>query len=77
MKPKLFIGSSREGLEVVRAIEVQLEDDAELTVWKDGVFGLGRGTLESLVVALDEFDFAVLVLTPDDSCSVQSERSGS
>jgi hypothetical protein len=30
------------------------------------VFGLSQGTLESLVGALDDFDFAVLVLTPDD-----------
>lgn len=66
MKPKLFIGSSEEGLEIARAIEVQLEKDAEVTIWKDGVFGLGRGTLESLEKALCQFDFAVLVLTPDD-----------
>lgn len=66
MRPKLFIGSSSEGLDVARAVEVQLERDAEVTVWSDGVFGLGRGTLESLVLSLDKFDFAVLVLTPDD-----------
>lgn len=66
MKPKVFIGSSTEGLEVARGVELQLEHDAEVTVWKDGVFGLGKGTLESLVLALGEFDFAILVLTPDD-----------
>ena len=66
MKPKLFVGSSTEGLEVARAIAVQLEHDAEVTVWNEGIFGLGQGTLESLVKALDEFDYAVLVLTPDD-----------
>ncbi len=66
MKPTLFIGSSKEGIETARAIEVQLEEDAEVTIWKDGVFGLGKGTLESLAMALDQFDFAVLVLTPDD-----------
>lgn len=66
MKPTLFIGSSKEGLEIARAVELQLEEDAEVTIWKDGVFGLGRGTLESLVMTLGQFDFAVLVLTPDD-----------
>lgn len=65
-KPNLFIGSSVEGLEVARAIELQLEDDAEVTLWKNGVFGLGEGTLESLVESLDQFDFAILALTPDD-----------
>lgn len=77
MKPKVFVGSSTEGLEVARAIEVHLEHDAEVTVWKDGVFGLGRGTLESLVLALDEFDFAVLVLTPDDLITSRDTTSQS
>lgn len=33
------------------------------------VFRLGEATLESLVNALDQFDFALLVLTPDDLTS--------
>src|SRR5262245_25387722 len=64
--PSLFIGSSSEGLDVAREVELQLEDEALVTIWKDGVFGLGEATLESLMNALDQFDFAVMVLTPDD-----------
>lgn len=66
MKPSVFIGSSSEGLEIARAIEFQLKDVGEITTWNEGVFGLGLGTLESLVNALDRFDFAILALTPDD-----------
>ena len=62
----IFIGSSKEGLDVAQAIELQLQDDGEVTIWKDGVFGLSIGTLESLVNELDRFDFGILVLTPDD-----------
>ncbi|HEX8914714.1 MAG TPA: TIR domain-containing protein [Humisphaera sp.] len=65
-KPALFIGSSVEGLKYARALEQQLQHHVEVTIWKDGVFGLGGGTLESLVDALPRFDFAALVLTPDD-----------
>jgi hypothetical protein len=65
-KPPIFIGSSSEGLEVARACEVQLQDCAEITLWSDGVFGLGSGTLESLIKALDIFEFALLVVTADD-----------
>lgn len=64
--PSVFIGSSTEGLDVAREVELQLQQDALTTIWKDGVFGLGSGTLESLMNALDQFDFAVLVLSPDD-----------
>ena len=65
-RPSVYIGSSKEGLDIARAIQVQLEQDCELTVWSEGMFGLSLGTLEALVNSLERFDFAVLVLTPDD-----------
>jgi hypothetical protein len=65
-KPSVFIGSSTEGLEVARAVRIQLMDDAEITLWNEGIFELSLSFLESLVNALDRFDFAILVLTPDD-----------
>jgi CAP12/Pycsar effector protein, TIR domain len=65
-KPRVFVGSSKEGLEVARAVQVQLSDVGEPDVWNEGVFGLTSGTLESLVQALDTFEFALLVLSRDD-----------
>lgn len=65
-KPTLFIGSSSEGRPVAEAIQLLLNDDADVTVWNQGVFQLSKGYFESLCEALEEFDFAVLVLTPDD-----------
>lgn len=63
---KVFVGSSTEGLPVAEAIQLGLDHAAEVTIWHQGVFGLSRGTLEELVRASKNFDFAVLVLTPDD-----------
>jgi hypothetical protein len=65
-RPSVFVGSSGEGLEIARAVQYQLQDAALVSVWNEGAFGLGEGTLEGLVRMLDRFDFAVLVLTPDD-----------
>jgi hypothetical protein len=65
-RPSVFIGSSSEGLRIAKAIQVLLDHASEVTIWSQGVFGLGEGTLESLVSATDQFDFAILVLTPDD-----------
>ena len=65
-RPSLFIGSSAEGLPVARALQAELEFDVEGTIWSQGVFGLSDGTLESLAAKAPTFDFAVLVLTPDD-----------
>ena len=64
--PSVFVGSSSEGLEIARAVQTQLSDVSEVDVWNEGVFGLTLGTLESLVQVLDNFDFAVLVLSSDD-----------
>jgi Predicted nucleotide-binding protein containing TIR-like domain len=65
-KPVLFVGSSTEGLEPARRIQQQLELDAQVVPWTDGVFGLGRTPLEALVRTAQDADFAALVLTPDD-----------
>lgn len=65
-KPAVFVGSSSEGLEFARAIRTLLTDDAEVTVWKEDVFDVGKTFIECLLDALPRFDFAILVLTPDD-----------
>lgn len=66
VRSSVFIGSSSEGISIAKALQVLLDNTCEVAIWSQGVFGLGQGTLESLVGALDEYDFAVLVLTPDD-----------
>ncbi len=65
-KYKVFIGSSSEGRKIAEAIQVNLEYAVESTIWHQGVFGLSTGTLESLVTACSKYDYAILVLTPDD-----------
>ena len=75
--PSVFIGSSSEGIDVAREVELQLQRDAITTIWKDGVFGLGSGTLESLMKVLEQFDFAVMVLSPDDLIESRSQSYSS
>jgi hypothetical protein len=65
-KPSIFIGSSSEGLEFARAARSLLTQDAEITLWNEGFFTLGSTYIEALVNGLPRFDFALLVLTPDD-----------
>ena len=74
-KPKVFIGSSSEGHAIARHLQLGLEYVVECTIWSQGVFGLSRGNLENLVEAAPQFDFAVLVLTPDDLVT-KREASG-
>jgi hypothetical protein len=65
-KPFIFIGSSTEGLEAAKGIQANLEYNCECQIWSQGLFGLSGGTLDTLVKVLNDFDFAILVLTEDD-----------
>lgn len=69
----MFIGSSREGLEVARALQFELQNEVDSTIWSQGVFGLSEGTLEALEAQAHDFDFAALVLTPDDLLTTRGE----
>jgi len=64
--PSVFIGSSSEGLEFARAARSLLQQDADIVLWNEGFFNLGRTFIETLTNSLPRFDFAILVLTPDD-----------
>src|SRR5436190_22238957 len=72
-KPTAFIGSSSEGLDVARVICEHLEHDAEFTMWNEDFFKTGSTFIETLVGAVSRFDFAILVLTPDDLVQSRDE----
>jgi hypothetical protein len=74
VKPSIFVGSSKEGLPVAKAVQYRLAQIADTEIWNEGAFGLTYGTLESLVQILDRFEFAILVLTPDDLVVSRGER---
>jgi hypothetical protein len=67
--PTVFIGSSSEGLVVAHSLKRMLEDQGEVNarIWNDDVFQVSEYALESLSAKAREFDFAVLVMTPDDT----------
>lgn len=67
--PQVFVASSSEGLDVVRAVHKLLQRELNGTVevrpWPEQ-FHLTKVYIESLERLLDTSDFAVMVLTPDD-----------
>jgi predicted nucleotide-binding protein len=66
--PSGFIGSSTEGLDVTREVELPLQRSATTTIWKSGV-------LETLMNLLEQFDFAVMVRSPDDRVESRSQNA--
>lgn len=74
-RSRIFIGSSVEKLDIAYAAQENLEHDAEVTVWTQGIFQVSDTTLEALVRALDEFDFAVFVFAADDIVRMRKATS--
>ena len=72
MKPKLFIGSSSERLDIAYAVQENLERFVEATVWTQGIFDLSKTTIESLMDVLEETDFGLFVFAPDDISLIRS-----
>ena len=74
MKPKIFIGSSTERLEIAYFIQENLDFDAQTTVWTQGIFKLSRNALDSLIESLSKFDFAIFVFHPDDITQIRNKQ---
>ena len=65
-KVRLFIGSSVENLDIAYEAEAELERDAQVSVWSQGIFEPTRPTLQELIKAVGESDAALFVFAPND-----------
>jgi predicted nucleotide-binding protein len=71
-KPTLFLGSSREALDVVTALNHNLDRVAHCKSWPT-IFEPSSSTMEDLVAKFPTFQFAVFILQADD-LRVQENR---
>jgi predicted nucleotide-binding protein len=72
-KPRLFIGSSKEGVTVARAINDNLDLDSQNLLWEH-IFEGSRSNMENLERMLDDVDFAAFALTPDDLLKMRQQE---
>lgn len=73
-KPKIFIGSSVESLEIARAIQNNLDYEALCNVWDQGIFELSGNALENLIEATHTHDFAIFVFMHDDIIKIREKE---
>jgi len=77
-KIRVFVISSREAINVVRAIENDFERDTDIEIfaWKNDIFKVANYPLEDLETQLDLADFAVAVAYADDVVTSRKKRIG-
>ncbi|MFS8145534.1 nucleotide-binding protein [Rhizobium sp. BR 249] len=73
-QPRIFVGSSTEGLSVAYALQEALDYDAEVTVWNQGLFRPSDLVLSKLLASLNDFDFAIFVFTADDLSEIRGQK---
>lgn len=62
-KPRVFISSSIEGLHIAETIQTGLETISNCTIWTQEI---SSDNFENIVNIAADFDYAIIVLTPDD-----------
>jgi predicted nucleotide-binding protein len=78
LSPIVFIGSSSEALSDATCISRSLSRrNLTCKLWTQGVFQLSQTTIEDLIRASHEVDFAVIFLTADDMTSSKGRRRAS
>lgn len=73
-KPRLFIASSVESVAIAEAVNVNLDHDFEITIWKNGTFKLSSSTIDDLVEKSSSVDFALFIFAPDDIATIRSRN---
>lgn len=74
MKPRIFIGSSSEALDVAERIKDFFSPDYECFLWTDDVFKNNESFLETLVKSASLFDFGFMVFSADDKGTIRNEH---
>lgn len=73
-KPTIFIGSSKEGLNIARALEKKLEGEAKVDLWPD-IFNLNKSNFDNLASQIAFYDYAILIATPDDTVTSRGQTT--
>lgn len=73
-KSNALIFSSVPGLKVAKELQNGLRHTCEVELWNQGMFEPSDNTLGSLITALESKDFAIIVMTPDDTTIIGNQK---
>ena len=72
---RVFVASSSEQIDVAKcAADALASPQVEVKVWDEETFDFSASYMQSLEKELDRADFAVVILTADDTANVRSKK---
>lgn len=74
MKPRIFIGSSTEGLKVAEEVKSFFKENFECFMWTDEIFKYNENFLETLLKEASLFDYGLMVFTKDDYTKSRDQK---
>ena len=66
MKPRIFIGSSKESVKIAEKVKSLLDGEYVCQLWCDNFFDLGQCTYHELLKKSLSFDYAIFIGGKDD-----------
>ena len=72
--PNLFIGSSKEAVNIAEKLGKSLNRVSKTTLWNDDAFKLTKTSIESLFLQLDNSDFGIFIFNADDIIDIKGKR---
>jgi Predicted nucleotide-binding protein containing TIR-like domain len=77
IKPRIFIASSSERLDVAYEIQTHLQRDADCTVWDQNVFIASDNGLDNLLSVPSNNDFGIFIFINDDISRIRGNELNS
>ena len=72
-KPRIFIASSAESLPIAEAVNVNLDHEFEVSLWRTGTLKLSSTAIDDLITRASSVDFALFVFAPEDLSIIRDE----
>lgn len=73
MKPRIFIGSSKESLGVAERVKAFFSAEFDCHLWSDDIFKSNESFVETLMKSASLFDFGIMIFAKDDKTTVRGE----
>jgi predicted nucleotide-binding protein with TIR-like domain/nucleotide-binding STING sensor domain-containing protein len=69
----IFIVSSTEALPIAQAVKQHFDQDWDVDIWKENIFKLNRGYLETLLNRASYYDYCIAIFAADDEARIREE----